>query len=245
MVGRKHFVQVLAWFVFAIPIAYASGYASSGVATPVSIANGGTGAATAAANTAFGNFTGSTAAPAFTTAATVRSSMGAAASGANSDITALSGLTGANSIILGSDVVGLNIKGSASQTANIQEWHRGSDNYLVGYVDSGINLYHYNMRTERLNILGDYVALAGAGMGLSFWEGATLLGSGGAASNQATFTGKLIVTDVLTSTLGTKYPPQTAPSAPDTGWIVYTNTADGDLYAKEAGGTTIKLADKP
>ncbi len=42
-----------------------SGSVTVGLSTPVAAANGGTGAATASANTAFGNFTGSSAAPSF------------------------------------------------------------------------------------------------------------------------------------------------------------------------------------
>jgi hypothetical protein len=93
------------------------------IATPVSVANGGTGSATAAAHTVFGNTTGSTAAPAYT---------------ATPSFTSFA-TTGASTMTVPTDVVPLKIdtSGRGTNTANIFEikdaWSGGTQVYVDAF----------------------------------------------------------------------------------------------------------------
>lgn len=62
--------------------------------------------------------------------------------------------------------------------------------------------------------------------------------SGGASyfGGTATFAG------AVTHTLGTNYPPQTAPASPASGWVLYTDSGDGNkLKAKASTGTVVTI----
>jgi len=62
--------------------------------------------------------------------------------------------------------------------------------------------------------------------------------SGGASyfGGAATFAG------AVTHTLGTNYPPQTAPASPASGWVLYTDSGDGNkLKAKASTGTVVTI----
>lgn len=230
MVTRKNLVHLLAWFVFAIPVCLASGYASGG------------GAITSFATTAASTMTTSAGSVPLTI------TLGSGSTDHPFDINAFGG-SGGNLFSVASNGT---VTMKASSTLDNSSGN-GYFNYLQGgqVISAGhtsVTSYPgYDAASSGIAIVNAADAL---GINYTGFSGQSLdliniNSSGNTGGNilKMNASGQITSGSSITAALGFYEPPQTAPSDPATGWVIYTDAGDGNkLKAKASTGTIVPLA---